>query len=146
MTFGPAVNQEIGASGRRHQDIALIVDGLNWVLTGSRWTRNRCIWSKTSRYSLDRGRVEFGAHRKQVDEKQVHLVEDGLNSVLTGSRWKRNRCIWSKTSRYSLDRGRVELGANATFTGSRWMSNNYITRCHRQVQLVGVSQVGDKML
>ena len=34
---------------------------------------------------------------------------------------------------------RVELGAVAKPTGSRWVSNNYITRCHRRFGLVGVS-------
>ena len=33
----------------------------------------------------------------------------------------------------------VEFGADATPTRSRWMSNNYITRCHRQFELVGIS-------
>ena len=55
------------------------------------------------------------------------------------NRQSRNRCIRSKTSRYSLDRGWVEFGANATLTGSRWMSNNDITRCHRKFELGGVS-------
>ena len=35
-----------------------------------------------------------------------------------------------------------------TPTGSRWVSNNYITRCHRRFELVGVRvavPVGDKM-
>ena len=31
LTFDPAVNQGIGASNRRHQDIALTVDKLNLV-------------------------------------------------------------------------------------------------------------------
>ena len=31
LTFDPAVNQGTGASGQRHQDIALTVDGLNSV-------------------------------------------------------------------------------------------------------------------
>ena len=48
-----------------------------------------------------------------------------------------NRCIWSKISGYNLDCGWVELGTDVTPTRSRWLSNNYITRCHRQVQLVG---------
>ena len=52
-----------------------------------------------------------------------------------------NWCIQSKISGYNLDCGWVELGADVTPTRSRWASNNYITRCHRQVQLVG-----DKML
>ena len=34
---------------------------------------------------------------------------------------------------------RVEFSADATPTRSRWMSNNYIMRCHRQLELVGVS-------
>ena len=38
----------------------------------------------------------------------------------------------------TLTCGRVEFGAIATPTGSRWMSNNYITRCHRRLELVGV--------
>ena len=52
-----------------------------------------------------------------------------------------NRCIRSKISGYKLDCGRVELGADVTPTRNRWVSNNCITRCHRQVQLVG-----DKLL
>ena len=52
---------------------------------------------------------------------------------------QKKRCIRSKISRYNLDRGRVEFGAIATPTGSMWVSNNYITRCHRQLELVGVS-------
>ena len=51
-------------------------------------------------------------------EKQVHPVEDIEDITLT--------C------------GRVEIGAIATPTGCRWMSNNYITRCHSWSQLVGV--------
>ena len=54
------------------------------------------------------------------------------------SRQSRNRCIQSKISRYNLDRGRAEFSAIATPTGSRWASNNYITQCHRQFELVGV--------
>ena len=50
-------------------------------------------------------------------------------------------CIWLKISGYNLDRGRVEFSAIVTPVGSRWASNNYITRCHRQFELVG-----DKML
>ena len=56
-----------------------------------------------------------------------------------------SRYIRSKISGYNLDCGRVELGADMTPTRSRWMSNNYITWCDRQVQLVGV-RIGDKML
>ena len=50
-----------------------------------------------------------------------------------------NRCIRLKISGYNLDCGWVELGANVMPTRSRWTPNNYITQCHRQVQLVGVS-------
>ena len=50
-----------------------------------------------------------------------------------------NRCIRLKISGYHLDCGRVEFGVDATPTRSRWMSNNYITRCHRRLGLVGVS-------
>ena len=39
----------------------------------------------------------------------------------------------------TLTCGRVEFGSIATPTGSRWMSNNYIIRCHRWLDLVGVS-------
>ena len=44
------------------------------------------------------------------------------------------RRYWNIT----LTCGRVEFGADATLTGSRWMSNNYITRCNRWFELVGV--------
>ena len=37
---------------------------------------------------------------------------------------------------------RVEIGAITTPTGSRWVSNNYITRCHRRLELVGVRSWG----
>ena len=57
------------------------------------------------------------------------------------SRQSRNRYIRAKISGYNLDCGRVKLGADLAPTRSRWVSNNCITRCHRQVQLVG-----DKML
>ena len=49
-------------------------------------------------------------------KKQVHPVED-----------------------ITLTYGRVEFGADATPTRSRWMSNNNITQCHRQFELVGGS-------
>ena len=42
----------------------------------------------------------------------------------------------------------VEFGADAMPTGSWWMSNNYITRCHRRFESVGVRvavPIGDKM-
>ena len=58
---------------------------------------------------------------------------------LRPSRQSRNRYIRSKISRYNLDRGWVEFGAIATHKGSRWTSNNDITRCHRHFGLVGVS-------
>ena len=48
------------------------------------------------------------------------------------SRQSRNRCIRSKILGYSLDRGRVEISANMTLTGSRWTTNNDITRCDRK--------------
>ena len=51
-------------------------------------------------------------------EKQEHPVED-----------------------ITLTCGQVEFGADATPTRSRWMSNNYITRCHRQFELIGVRQL-----
>ena len=60
-----------------------------------------------------------------------------------------NSCIWSKISEYHLDLwtwlNSVQMRAP---TGSRWVSNNYITRCHRRLELVGVRvavPVGDKM-
>ena len=38
----------------------------------------------------------------------------------------------------TLTCGRVEFGANATPTGGRWSSDNYIIRCHSRFELVGV--------
>ena len=52
-----------------------------------------------------------------------------------------HRCIRSKISRYSLDRRRVEFGAIVTPTINRWVSNNYITRYHREFELVGQLQL-----
>ena len=34
----------------------------------------------------------------------------------------------------------VEFSANAMPTGSRWTSNNYITRCHRRFESVGIAE------
>ena len=60
-----------------------------------------------------------------------------------------NSCIRSKISEYHLD---LWMWLNSvqirTHTESRWMSNNYITRCHRQLESVAVwvaVPVGDKM-
>ena len=69
-------------------------------------------------------------------------IEDSLDILhidLRPSRQSRNRCIRSKISRYNLDNGRVVFDANATLTGCRCKSNNYITRCHREFELIGVS-------
>ena len=60
-------------------------------------------------------RVTYWPSTQLSIEKQVHSVED-----------------------LTLTCRRVEFGADATLTRSRWMSNNYITRCHRQFELVGV--------
>ena len=49
-------------------------------------------------------------------KKQVHPVED-----------------------ITLTCGRVEFSADATPTRNRCISNNYITGCHKQLELVGVS-------
>ena len=51
-------------------------------------------------------------------KKQVHPVED------------------IRISAWPVDV--VEFDADAMPTGSRWASNNYITRCHRRFELVGV--------
>ena len=47
--------------------------------------------------------------------------------------WVNNRCIRLKISGDNLDCRRVELSANCDATGSRWMSNNYITRVRQEV-------------
>ena len=48
-----------------------------------------------------------------------------------------NRCIRSKILGYHLDLW-TWLNSVQTLTGSRCMSNNYITRCHRRLESVGV--------
>ena len=48
-----------------------------------------------------------------------------------------NRCIRSKISGDNLDCRRVELSVNCDATGNRWAANNDITRCDREVELVG---------
>ena len=74
------------------------------------------------------------------------------------NRQSRNRCIRPKILEYHLDLwtwlNSVQM---RTPNGSRWMSNNYITRFHRRLELVGVRvglfevgvpvavPVGDKM-
>ena len=47
--------------------------------------------------------------------------------------------VYRRYQDITLTCGRVEFGADTTLTRSRWMSNNYITRCHRQFELVGVN-------
>ena len=59
------------------------------------------------------------------------LTFDRAFNQETGASGRRYRNI-------TLTCGRVEFGADATPTGSRWMSNNYIIRCHRRFGLVGV--------
>ena len=50
-----------------------------------------------------------------------------------------NRCIRSRISEYHLDLLTwLNSGQIRKPKGSRWMSNNYITRCHRQLESVGV--------
>ena len=63
--------------------------------------------------------VEYWPSTQPSIKKQVDPVEDIEHITLT--------C------------GQVEIGAIATPTGSRCISNNYITRCQRQFELVGVS-------
>ena len=60
------------------------------------------------------------------------LALDPAVNQETGASGRRYRGI-------TLTCGRVEYGAIATPTWSRWTSNNYITRCHRRFELVGVS-------
>ena len=58
-----------------------------------------------------------------------------------------NRCIQSRMSEYHLDLWTwLNSGQMRMPTGSRWVWNNYITRCHRWLGSVGVPvAVGDKM-
>ena len=51
-----------------------------------------------------------------------------------------NRCIRSKISGDNLDCRRVEMRANCDATGSRWMSNNYITRVRQDVSLLEIGE------
>ena len=76
----------------------------------------------------------FKNHSIPKSKFQKILVENTTIIVyeIDKHRQSRNWCIRSKTSGYRLDRGRVEFGANVTLTGSRWMSNNDITRCDRK--------------
>ena len=60
-----------------------------------------------------------------------------------------NRCIPSKISEYYLELWTwLNSEQMRTPTGSRWTTNNYITRCHRRFETVVVRvaiPVGDKM-
>ena len=69
--------------------------------------------------------------RRKCCNKNLLLFSLFYCNILT-SHQSRNRCIRSKISGYNLDCGRFELGADATLTGSRWMSNNDTTRCDRK--------------
>ena len=82
------------------------------------WGGWRRTWRKISREILKNNYgmiVIYSPSTQPSIKKQVHPVED-----IKVSPW------------------RVEFGAIAAPTRSRWMSNNYITGCHRQLQLVGV--------
>ena len=83
-------------------------------------------------------KLKFDQTIKRYMRKPISLQEycnllalDPAFNQETGASGRRYRGI-------TLTCGRVEFGAIATPTGSRWMSNNYITRCHRQFRLVGV--------
>ena len=60
------------------------------------------------------------------------LALDPAVNQETGASGRRYRSI-------TLTWWRVKFGAIATHTGSKWMSSIYITRCHRRLELVGVS-------
>ena len=54
---------------------------------------------------------------------------------------RRNRCTQSRISEYHLDLWTwLNLVQMHTPTGSRWVSNNYIIRCHRWLELVSSSR------
>ena len=56
---------------------------------------------------------------------------------------QRNRCIQSKILEYHLDLWTCLNSVQMhTPTGSRWTSDNYITRCHRRLGSVRGSQSG----
>ena len=56
--------------------------------------------------------------------------------ICENKRKNRNRCLRSKISEYHLDLWTwLNSVQKRTPTGSRWMTNNYITRCHRQLEL-----------
>ena len=60
------------------------------------------------------------------------LTFDRAVNQETGASGQRYRNI-------TLTCGRAEFGADATPTGSRWASKNYITRCHRRLGSVSWS-------
>ena len=79
-------------------------------------------------------RLILRRNKKQTEQKKqtswycyILALNPAVNQE-TGASGRRYRGI-------TLIRGRVEFGEIATPTGSRWMSNNYITRCHRRLEL-----------
>ena len=68
--------------------------------------------------------------KKQIAYCNILTLDQAVNQI-TGASGGRYRGI-------TLTSGRVEFGADGTLTGSRWISNNYITRCHRQFESTGV--------
>ena len=103
---------------------------------------NWCTWNNPQRIDKRTGRLSVAYWPStEPSIKRCTCVNKQRNSG--------NRCIRSKISEYHLDLwtwlNSVQM---RTPTGSRWMSNNYITGCHRQLELVGVRvtvPVGDNM-
>ena len=83
------------------------------------WWWDRNTWNHTTvckLFVLDWNTVTYWPSTQPSIEKLVHPVKD-----------------------ITLTCRRVEFGTDARPTRSRWMSNNYITRCHRRFELVVVS-------
>ena len=86
------------------------------------------MWPKSSETAL------FWTDSAQVSYVCIYLVTYWPSTELSIKR--RNRCIQSSMLEYHLDTWTwLNLVQMHTPTGSRWVSNNYITRCHRQLGL-----------
>ena len=99
------------------------------------------------RYSINLLNLDFQFFRKAWGFVFIvtywPLTEQSIKRCTCVNKQKNsgNRCIRSKISEYHLDQWRwLNSVQMRTLTGSIWVSNNYITKCHGWLESVSLSQ------
>ena len=138
-TTTPSLSQTIWARWASRQFLTVpIVETLLPVTFGYSLSSEAVVmrqlkrWKRLWRRSLTRSHVTYWPST-EPSTKRCTCVNKQRNSG--------NRCIRSKISEYHLDLwtwlNSVQM---RTPTGNRWVSNNYITRCHRRLESVRASE------